>query len=66
MKVKIDWDEYKEYDKSLTRLEKKILEKHFNFYVEGNDCFNYLSKPEMEQMFDVFKSGWIFSQISIK
>ena len=57
----IKWDRVSNYKS--TNLEKKLIEQLFREYIDGNDSFEGLSKPELETIYEAFKFGLIISNV---
>ena len=56
-----EYDRYHKY--SVSGVEERLIETHFQAYLDGSDFdLDGYSTPEMESMYDTFKTGWIMAQ----
>jgi len=64
-KIKFNWAEFREVCSKLSITEETVIKEHFKILIEEGDDNEY-SSPEMQQMFDQFRSSWIMSQMFTK
>jgi hypothetical protein len=65
--IQVDWDKYREYDRNLGNVEKKVIQELFNNYVNPmhNSCFLEKSRGEIELCFNTFLAGWILANMEM-
>lgn len=63
-----DWDEFRQYDDEMHRPEHHMVMQAFNEWLAGNDLFvdGNPSSAEMSFYLNMFKAGWIASQLLSK
>ena len=59
MEYGFDYKEFNKIEKSISPVEEKIIIDQFKTMVDGNDCFDDESSPEMKHLLWVFRHGWI-------
>ncbi len=61
-----DYEKYNEYEKTISKVEEKVIKDHWKEVVDGNDSFEDRSSSEMQGAFWIFRHGWILSQMFLK
>lgn len=64
-KINFNWAEFRYVCSRLSKTEETVIAEHFKILIEEGDDNEY-SSPEMQQMFDQFRSSWIMSQMFTK
>lgn len=63
-KIQFDWEEFRQIYGKLSKTEEVVIKQHFNVWIQegmdGDDCY---SSPELQGMYDQFKSSWIMCQM---
>ncbi len=59
----IEWDKVRQYERSLSVAEERIIQMHFADFVEGNpDSFpDNMSSPEARSHYDTFRMTWVIT-----
>jgi hypothetical protein len=62
-KINFDWSLFSDVDLQMSATEKIVIQEHFNIWLQGNSGNDECSKPELQEKFDIFRAGWIMSQM---
>lgn len=63
MKYNFDYVEYNKLDATISPVEEKVIHDNFMEVVEGNDSLENVSSRELEQMYWIFRHGWICREL---
>lgn len=55
---------FKDFERTLTPTDEQRIRDVFQAVLDGNDCFDDRSKPEMEESLWLFRHGWICARLS--
>jgi len=64
-KINFDWSEFADVEIDLSQTEKVVIQEHFNIWIQGNSGSEECSAPEMQEKFNLFRAGWIMSQMFV-
>jgi len=63
-RIMFDWDKYRKYP--LSNVEKYVLDKCYVEWLVGNNLVNEMEdmdQPEADLYYEMFKAGWVISQV---
>jgi hypothetical protein len=61
-----DWKAYREYLRTISKVEEVVIKKHFDQVCKANSNMCEKSQPALEEAFAIFKEGWIMCTMFIK
>ena len=59
----MNWEKYKQYYDNMSEIEKSLLTRRFNEYMEICSEWSETNRPEVDARFELFKIGWIMACI---
>lgn len=61
-KINFDWAKCREKHAKLSKVEKIVIQEHFDIYLSGNTV-GEKSSPELNGMYEQFEQAWVMSQM---